>query len=87
MCPIEHYQSMEAKFRREAESELDLIIRERLLTQADGWNWLIRASQFIAQKQAATKKLLAALHKKTRLAGGSRRSADAFAKVGLKHAE
>jgi hypothetical protein len=64
MRPIEHYQSMETKFRREAESESDLIIRERLLTQAVGWNWLVRASRFIAQKQAATEKSPAALDKK-----------------------
>jgi len=64
MRPIEYYQSMEAKFRREAESESDLMIRERLLTQADGWNWLARASRFIAQKQADTEEILAALDKK-----------------------
>jgi hypothetical protein len=64
MRPIEYYQSMEAQFRREAESESDLMIRERLLTQADGWNWLVRASRFIAQKQADTEEILAALDKK-----------------------
>jgi hypothetical protein len=40
------------------------MIRERLLTQADGWNWLVRASRFVAQKQADTEAILAALDKK-----------------------
>jgi hypothetical protein len=58
MPQIEYYQSMEAKFRREAESESDPMTRERLLTQADGWHWLARASRYISEKQADTQEML-----------------------------
>jgi len=45
----ERCQSMEAKFRREAESESDLMTHERLLSQADGWHWLAKASRYISE--------------------------------------
>jgi hypothetical protein len=64
MHHIEHCQSMEAKFRREAESESDLVTRERLLSQADGWHWLAKASRYISETQADTDKILATIVKK-----------------------
>jgi hypothetical protein len=64
MPRIEYYQAMEAKFRHEAESESDPTIRERILTQADGWHLLATASRYISEKQADTQELPAAMDKR-----------------------
>jgi hypothetical protein len=64
MPRIEYYQAMEVKFRHEAESESDPIIREKIITQADGWHLLATASRYIFEKQADTQELLAAMDKR-----------------------
>jgi hypothetical protein len=75
----ERCRSMEAKFRREAESESDLMTRERLLSQADGWHWLAKASRYISETQVDTDKILATILKKE--------GTDGFLSDGQKKAE
>ena len=49
------------KFRQAAESEVDPIVREGFITQAEAWQLLAKASRFISEKQADTNEILAAM--------------------------
>lgn len=57
MRHTEQYQSMETKFRREAKSKSNPMMRDRLLTQADGWGLLVKASRYISEIRAKEKLL------------------------------
>ena len=45
LTQIGQYQFMESKLRQAAEAESNLIMREKLLVQADAWHLLAKASR------------------------------------------